>query len=95
MRMNLELSTARLIVYPSMGSIAREKEVEELFAARGIKACIDFLAGHPGMPTRILGFPLPSDPAKATELLCDLIRSVYGFDAETEIEFAYIELAPA
>jgi len=95
MRVVLECARRGLSVYPVMGLAEREKDAEDFFFSRAIQPCVDFLIGHPGMPTRVLGFPLPSDLFKAAELTTALLRSVYGLDTEAEIEFAYAQTAAA
>jgi hypothetical protein len=92
-RVMLEHSGGHLSVYPVMGLTEMEKDTEDFFTERAIQPCVDYVVGHPGMATRVLGYPLPSDHFKAAELTTDLIRSVYGGDAEAEIEFAYLETA--
>ncbi|HEU0037909.1 MAG TPA: hypothetical protein VFR76_01420 [Verrucomicrobiae bacterium] len=95
MRVVLERSADELRIYPVMGLAEAEKDAEDFFSARAIQPCIDFLVGNPGKPTRVLSFPLPFDPSKASEVTSDLIRSVYGLDADAEIEFVYVKTAAA
>jgi hypothetical protein len=95
MRVILEPGAGGLDIFPAMGLADRERDVEEFFAARAVQPSVDFLVGHPGTPTRVLGFPLPSDPHLAAGLTIDLIRSIYGLDAEAEVEFTYLKTAAA
>lgn len=95
MRVVIERSASGLTIYPVMGLADREKEVEEFFVARGVQPSVDFLVGHPGISTRVLGFPLPSDPGLAAGLTSDLIRSAYGLEPVAEVEFIYVTTATA
>jgi hypothetical protein len=84
-------SATEFSIIPLMCMEERGREVEEFFARRGLEAMADFLASDPGMPTRILAFPLPPTASGATGLTVDLLREAYEFGDESGIEFMYVE----
>ena len=75
----------------------RERGIRGFFERHGIEPLENFLvppdAGS--QPVRCLVYPLPAAAPDASQITTDLLRSVYGFTDESEIQFRHHEITDA
>jgi hypothetical protein len=70
-----------------------EKGIREFFQHHGPKPFKDYLLpGEDGAEVRGLLYPLPAGASHVSQIIADLLCSVYGFTQESEIKFRYYEL---
>ena len=74
----------------------REKGIREFFQRHGIKTFKDYLLpGEDGAEARGLMYPLPAGASHASQIIADLLGSVYVFTEASHILFRYYEATNA
>jgi hypothetical protein len=75
----------------------REQAIRAFFEQQGTKVLWDYPPSvlGPGDAAHGFVYPLPPDAASAASLTTELLRSVYGLNAEAGIDFRYYEMESA